>query len=124
MRRIVTLAAVIALAAGVASAPDPAKTVGTTTTLDVTKSEIGTPPPDFDFLQTGEGEPGRWTVVRDVTAIARDRNRTCQYRPAREPLLACDLRTRFHQRLQAERSLQDHEGNDAGRGDCRPLSGC
>jgi hypothetical protein len=67
--RIVTLAAAIALAAVVASAPDPAKTVGTTTTLDVTKSEIGTPPPDFDFLQTGEGEPGRWTVVRDVTAI-------------------------------------------------------
>jgi hypothetical protein len=69
VRRIVTLAAAIALAAVVASAPDPAKTVGTTTTLDVTKSKLGTPPPDFDFLQTGEGEPGRWTVVRDVTAI-------------------------------------------------------
>jgi hypothetical protein len=69
VRRIVTLAAAIALAAVVASAPDPAKTVGTTTTLDVTKSKIGTPPPDFDFLQTGEGEPGRWTMVRDVTAI-------------------------------------------------------
>jgi hypothetical protein len=69
VRRIVTLAAAIALAAVVASAPDLAKTVGTTTTLDVTKSEIGTPPPDFDFLQTGEGEAGRWTVVRDATAV-------------------------------------------------------
>jgi hypothetical protein len=69
VRRIVTLAAAIALAAAVASVPDPARTVGTTTTLDGTKSEIGMPPPDFDFLQTGEGEPGRWTVVRDATAV-------------------------------------------------------
>jgi hypothetical protein len=69
VRRIATLAAAIALAAVVATASDPARTVGTTTTFDVTKSKIGTPPADFDFLQAGEGEPGRWTVVRDVTAI-------------------------------------------------------
>ena len=47
----------------------PGRTVGTTTTFDSTQSEFGTPPPDFDFLQTGEGEPGRWTVVRDTTAM-------------------------------------------------------
>ena len=69
MRRLVTLAATIGMAAVVASAPHPGRTVGTTTTFDITQSEFGTPPPDFDFLQTGEGEPGRWTVVRDVTAI-------------------------------------------------------
>ena len=68
MRRLVTLAATIGIAAVVASAPHPGRTVGTTTTFDTTQSEFGTPP-DFDFLQTGDGEPGRWTVVRDTTAM-------------------------------------------------------
>ena len=69
MRRLVTLAATIGIAAVVASAPHPGRTVGTTTTFDTTQSEFGTPPPDFDFLQTGDGEPGRWTVVRDTAAM-------------------------------------------------------
>lgn len=69
MRRLVTLAATIGMAAVVASAPHPGRTVGTTTTFDTTQSEFGTPPPDFDFLQTGDGEPGRWTVVRDTAAM-------------------------------------------------------
>ena len=69
MRRLVTLAATIGMVAVVASAPHPGRTVGTTTTFDIIQSEFGTPPPDFDFLQTGEGEPGRWTVVRDTTAM-------------------------------------------------------
>jgi hypothetical protein len=69
MRRLVTLAATIGMAAVVASVPHPGRTVGTTTTFDIIQSEFGTPPPDFDFLQTGEGEPGRWTVVRDTTAM-------------------------------------------------------
>jgi hypothetical protein len=69
VRRLVTLAATIGMAAVVASAPHPGRTVGTTTTFDTTQSEFGTPPPDFDFLQTGEGEPGRWTVVRDTAAM-------------------------------------------------------
>ena len=30
---------------------------------------IGVPPEDFDFEITGEGQPGQWSVVRDVTAI-------------------------------------------------------
>ena len=69
MRRLVTLAAAIAMAAVVASAPNPGRTVGTTTTFDIIQVEFGTPPPDFDFLQTGAGEAGRWTVVRDATAV-------------------------------------------------------
>ena len=69
MSRLVTLAATIGMAAVVASSPHPGRTVGTTTTFDIIQSEFGTPPPDFDFLQTGEGEPGRWTVVRDTTAM-------------------------------------------------------
>jgi hypothetical protein len=69
VRRLVTLAATIGMVAVVASAPHPGRTVGTTTTFDIIQSEFGTPPPDFDFLQTGEGEPGRWTVVRDTTAM-------------------------------------------------------
>src|SRR5262249_61911531 len=32
-------------------------------------TRIGVPPEDFDFEITGEGQPGQWSVVRDVTAI-------------------------------------------------------
>jgi len=32
-------------------------------------TRIGVPPEDFDFGITGQGEPGQWSVVRDVTAI-------------------------------------------------------
>ena len=32
-------------------------------------NRIGVPPEDFDFEITGEGQPGQWSVVRDVTAI-------------------------------------------------------
>ena len=32
-------------------------------------SPQATPPDDFYFLLTGDGEPGRWTVVRDTTAV-------------------------------------------------------
>ena len=32
-------------------------------------SKIGVPPEDFDFGITGQGQPGQWSVVRDVTAI-------------------------------------------------------
>jgi hypothetical protein len=69
VRRLVTLAATNGMAAVVASAHHPGRTVGTTTTFDTTQSEFGTPPPDFDFLQTGDGERGRWTVVRDTAAM-------------------------------------------------------
>ncbi len=32
-------------------------------------NRIGVPPEDFDFGITGQGQPGQWSVVRDVTAI-------------------------------------------------------
>jgi hypothetical protein len=43
-------------------------TEGTTTTIDFAKSAIGSPPADFDFQRTGEGDLGQWTLVRDPTA--------------------------------------------------------
>jgi hypothetical protein len=69
MRRLVTLAATIGMAAAVASAVTRGWTVGTITKVDIAKNESGAPPADFNFLRTGEGEPGRWTVVRDTTAV-------------------------------------------------------
>ncbi|PWT88747.1 MAG: hypothetical protein C5B56_08255 [Proteobacteria bacterium] len=36
--------------------------------IDLAKGGIGMPPADFEFALTGEGESGRWTVVRDPTA--------------------------------------------------------
>jgi hypothetical protein len=32
-------------------------------------SRIGVPPEEFDFGITGRGQPGKWSAVRDVTAI-------------------------------------------------------
>jgi hypothetical protein len=39
-----------------------------TTTIDLAKSAIGSPPADFEFQRTGQGELGQWTLVRDPTA--------------------------------------------------------
>jgi hypothetical protein len=41
-----------------------------TTIIDLAKSAIGLPPADFDFHRTGQGNLGRWTLVRDPTAAA------------------------------------------------------
>jgi len=37
-------------------------------TIDFAKSAIGSPPSDFEFQRTGEGDLGQWTLVRDPTA--------------------------------------------------------
>jgi len=39
-----------------------------TTRIDFAHSAIGAPPVDFDFQRTGQGDLGRWTLVRDATA--------------------------------------------------------
>jgi hypothetical protein len=57
------LAAALAHGTAAAAAEEPARRI------DLGKSGIGMPPGDFEFRLTGEGEPGRWTVVRDPTAI-------------------------------------------------------
>ena len=69
MRRLVTLAATIGIAVVVVSAATRGWSVGATTKVDISKNEPGTPPADFQFLRTGEGDLGQWTVVRDTTAI-------------------------------------------------------
>jgi hypothetical protein len=38
------------------------------TTIDFAKSTIGSPPSDFEFQRTGQGDLGQWTLVRDPTA--------------------------------------------------------
>jgi len=38
------------------------------TTIDFAKSAIGSPPADFDFQRTGQGDLGQWTLVHDPTA--------------------------------------------------------
>ena len=37
------------------------------TTIDLTKSAVGSPPSDFEFQRTGAGDLGQWTLVRDPT---------------------------------------------------------
>jgi hypothetical protein len=69
VKRLVTLAGTVGMAVLIASAATRGWTVGTTTNVQIAKKELGTPPDDFDFLLTGDGEPGRWTMVRDTTAV-------------------------------------------------------
>jgi hypothetical protein len=38
------------------------------TTIDLAKNAIGSPPADFEFQRTGQGDLGQWTLVRDPTA--------------------------------------------------------
>jgi hypothetical protein len=48
----------------------PAFAVDGKASIDLEENRIGVPPlDDFDFGVTGGGQPGQWTVVRDVTAI-------------------------------------------------------
>ena len=47
----------------------PAVAVDGKASIDLGENRIGVPPEDFDFEITGQGQPGQWTVVRDVTAI-------------------------------------------------------
>ena len=48
----------------------PAFAVDSKASIDLDGNRIGVPPlDDFDFGVTGGGQPGQWSVVRDVTAI-------------------------------------------------------
>ena len=47
----------------------PAYAVDAGSGIDFDESKIGLPPEQFDFGITGQGRPGQWSVVRDVTAI-------------------------------------------------------
>jgi hypothetical protein len=66
---VVTWAAGVATAVLVAGAATRGSSVGATTRIDIAHGAIGAPPPDFELSQTGDGERGQWTVVRDPTAV-------------------------------------------------------
>jgi len=52
-----------------ASMVPPAFAVDAKASIGLEENRIGSPPEDFDFGITGLGQPGEWSVVRDVTAI-------------------------------------------------------
>jgi glycosyl hydrolase family 59 (putative galactocerebrosidase) len=37
--------------------------------IAIDKMTVGTAPADFEFARTGQGEPGRWAVVADTSAV-------------------------------------------------------
>ena len=53
----------------VASMLTPAFAVDAKAGIGLEENRIGSPPEDFDFGITGQGQPGEWIVVRDVTVI-------------------------------------------------------
>ena len=64
-----TRPATIGLAASIACGISIVVAEGSTTRIDIARHGIGTPPADFEFRRTGEGELGQWTVVDDPTAV-------------------------------------------------------
>jgi hypothetical protein len=62
---VVSACVAVAFVLGYTIIQVPAQIV--TTRIDIAKTAIGTPPADFDFELTGEGEPGQWKVVSDPT---------------------------------------------------------
>ena len=69
MSRIATLAAAAFTAALVAAPATRSLVVHAGPAVDTGKEDVGAPPVDFEFLRTGGGEPGQWTVVPDTTAV-------------------------------------------------------
>jgi hypothetical protein len=66
--KLIRCAAAIGLLASAAYAASMAAAQDTTTRIDIGKTPIGSPPSDFEFQRTGEGELGEWKVVPDPTA--------------------------------------------------------
>lgn len=40
------------------------------TVVAIANMEVGATPADFKFVRTGQGDPGKWTVVSDATSFA------------------------------------------------------
>jgi len=64
----ISIVASIGVVAWMASAACGLADQAAATRIDIAKNGVGMPPAGFDFRQTGEGEPGQWTVVPDPTA--------------------------------------------------------
>jgi hypothetical protein len=62
-RRLAIVGVAAPLAWGCAGAAEDSAT-----TIDFAKSAIGSPPVDFEFRRTGQGDLGQWTLVHDPTA--------------------------------------------------------
>jgi len=53
----------------VASMLTPAFAVDAKAGIGLEENRIGSPPEDFDFGITGQGQPGQWALIHDGTAI-------------------------------------------------------
>jgi len=67
-RSVARFAAIIGVAAPLAWGGTGPAAEDAATTIDLGKSAVGSPPSDFDFQRTGQGELGQWTLVHDPTA--------------------------------------------------------
>jgi hypothetical protein len=67
---VARFAAIIGVAAPLAWGGTGLAAEDAVTTIDFAKSAVGSPPADFDFQRTGQGDLGQWTLVHDPTAAA------------------------------------------------------
>ncbi len=65
-----TTTALIGAVALIAGAAISARSEQPKPKIDFVSNGIGVPPTDFEFWRTGHGDVGRWSVVRDATALA------------------------------------------------------
>ena len=67
---LVSLAALVAVAPVVTSRRQTASSQSAATVIAIANMEFGSAPAGFDFARTGQGGPGKWTVVNDETSFA------------------------------------------------------
>jgi len=67
-RNIVQLISLVVVIACCGCSSSRAAAQTATTAINVTRSDLGLPPSDFEFARTGAGDLGQWMVVLDATA--------------------------------------------------------
>jgi hypothetical protein len=67
---VILFVLVVALAWTVAGGGSHGLAQSTALIVAIAKMDVGTPPADFDFALTGQGNTGQWRVVADPTATS------------------------------------------------------
>jgi hypothetical protein len=61
--------AVAMIAGGIVFSGSDGFSQSAATVVAIARMDVGAAPADFDFARTGQGGPGRWTVVADATSF-------------------------------------------------------
>src|SRR5262249_46646463 len=99
----------------VASMVAPAFAVDAKASIGLEENRIGSPPEDFDFGITGQGQPGEWSVVRDVTAVHGVAIEKAKTDPTENRVPFPVFQAVFSQKSRGERPFETDQGRNADR---------